>query len=171
MKRFLGILFVLVMVFSALPLHAGGAQGGGQVSAGKTYRLSLGSSTTGSTYYILAAGWANLMHLNIPGVEVSVEATPGGITNMQSMRNGDMDLGMTTTWLAGDGWNGTSWAEGVKYDNCLSMFPTHSSVLYIFTLANSGINSVMDLNGKRIATGALVPPAATRFPRCWKRWA
>ena len=100
----------------------------------------------------------------VPGVEISIEATPGGITNMQSMRSGDMDMGMTTSWLGGDGWAGTSWAEGTKYDNCLSMFPTHSSVLYIFTLADSGINSIMDLEGKAIATGALGSTSGDAVP-------
>ena len=174
MKRLIAFLLALTMLFAlaactaktetadaAAPSET--ASNDSAASSGTT-RLVLGTSTTGSTYYILGTGWADVMKSAVPGVEISIEATPGGITNMQSMRSGDMDMGMTTSWLAGDGWAGTSWAEGTKYDNCLSMFPTHSSVLYIFTLADSGINSIMDLEGKAIATGALGSTSGDAVP-------
>lgn len=174
MKRLTALLLALTMLFA---LAACGAKtktedatassktaSDDSAASSGTTRLVLGTSTTGSTYYILGTGWASVMKSAVPGAEISIEATPGGITNMQSMRAGDMDMGMTTSWLGGDGWAGTSWAEGTKYDNCLSMFPTHSSVLYIFTLADSGINSIMDLEGKAIATGALGSTSGDAVP-------
>ena len=172
MKRLIAFLLALTMLFAlaactaktetadaAAPSET--ASNDSAASSGTT-RLVLGTSTTGSTYYILGTG--DVMKSAVPGVEISIEATPGGITNMQSMRSGDMDMGMTTSWLGGDGWAGTSWAEGTKHDNCLSMFPTHSSVLYIFTLADSGINSIMDLEGKAIGTGALGSTSGDAVP-------
>lgn len=171
MKRILSLVLALAMVFALTacgqketPVADSTPSEAKQTSKTETHRLVLGTSTTGSTYYILGTGWAGVMKNSIPGVEVSIEATPGGITNMQSMRSGDMDLGMTTSWLAGDGWAGTAWAAGTKYDNCRSMFPTHSSVLYIFTLADSGINSIMDLEGKSIGTGALGSTSGDAVP-------
>ena len=118
----------------------------------KGTRLAFGTSSVTSTYYIMGTGWTEVMKNHL-GLEISVEATPGGITNMQSMRSGDMDLGLTTCWLAGQGMEGSNWAEGVKYDTIRSMFPTHSSVMYIFTLADSGINTVQDIEGKRVGCG------------------
>ena len=164
MKRILSLVLALVMAISLIACGSkDSTQQGDTGSKPETHRLVLGTSTTGSTYYILGTGWADVMKDVLP-VEVSIEATPGGITNMQSMRSGDMDLGMTTSWLAGDGWAGTSWADGTKYDNCRSIFPTHSSVLYIFTLANSGINSIQDLEGKAIGTGALGSTSGDAVP-------
>ncbi len=119
----------------------------------KGTRLAMGTSSVGSTYYILGTGYAELMK-NQLGIEVSIEATPGGITNMQAMRSGDMDLGLTTCWLAGQGMEGTNWADGTKYDMIRTMFPTHSSVMYIFTLADSGINTIQDCEGKRVGCGS-----------------
>lgn len=158
MKRCLSILLSLTMLFSIVACSTApenvSQSGTDKSGTAENHRLILGTSSIGSTYYILGTGWSDIMKDAVPGVEISVEATPGGITNMQAMRSGDMDLGMTTTWLAGDGKDGTGWADGIKYDNCLSIFPTHSSVMYIFTLADSGIDSIMDLEGKRIAAGA-----------------
>lgn len=162
MKRFLSMILALMMALAVTACgggntgddSSGSSDSSGSTNKTETYRLALGTSSTGSTYYILGTGWANIMQEKVSGVEMSIEATPGGITNMQSMRSGDMDLGMTTCWLAGDGWNGTAWAEGTKYDNCRSLFPTHSSVMYIFTLAGSGIETIQDCEGKRIGCGA-----------------
>ena len=156
MKRFLSAIVGLSMLLTLASCGGGGGSGSqAGEGSGETGRLILGTSSTGSTYYILGTGWSDIMKDAVPGVEISVEATPGGITNMQAMRSGDMDLGMTTCWLAGDAKDGTGWADGTKYDNCLSLFPTHSSVMYIFTLANSGIESIMDIQGKRVGAGAL----------------
>jgi TRAP transporter TAXI family solute receptor len=151
MKKFLSVILAAFVALSVVSC-AFAAQGAAEAPL-KAARLVLGSSVVSSTYYIMATGWSNLIHKKLPQIEISVEATPGGITNMQSMRQGDMDLGMTTSWLAGDGKEGTNWANGTKYDNCLSIFPTHNSVMYIYTLAENGINSIHDLEGKNIACG------------------
>lgn len=156
MKRFISIFLVLSIALFAVsctsPQEA--PPSGEDETSLKAARLVLGSSVVSSTYYIMATGWANLIQEKLPQISISVEATPGGITNMQSMRQGDMDLGMTTCWLAGDGKDGTGWAKGIKYDNCLSMFPTHSSVMYIYTLEENGIDSIYDIEGKNIACGS-----------------
>lgn len=172
MKRFLSAIVGLSMLLTLA--SCGGGDGSGSQAgegSGETGRLILGTSSTGSTYYILGTGWSDIMKDAVPGVEISVEATPGGITNMQAMRSGDMDLGMTTCWLAGDAKDGTGWADGTKYDNCLSLFPTHSSVMYIFTLANSGIESIMDIQGKRVGAGALGSTSGDAAPLILRRWA
>jgi TRAP transporter TAXI family solute receptor len=67
-----------------------------------------------------------------------------------------MDLGMVTAWLAGEAITGTGWATKYgSYKNFLSLFPTHSSYLYIYTLKNKNINTVHDLAGKHISVSTV----------------
>ncbi|MBO4873072.1 MAG: TAXI family TRAP transporter solute-binding subunit [Lachnospiraceae bacterium] len=154
MKRTISVIMAIVMMVILVGCGSNSAEStGANKTDFKGTRLAMGTSSVSSTYYILGTGWAELMK-NKLGVEVSIEATPGGITNMQSMKSGDMDLGLTTCWLAGQGMDGTNWANGTKYDTIRTMFPTHSSVMYIFTLASSGINTIQDVEGKRVACGA-----------------
>lgn len=124
----------------------------------ETYRLLLGTSSIGGTYYVWGGGWASIMNESIPGVDISVEVTGGPTTNIQLIQDGQMELGFVTTWLAGEGFNGKGWAEGKKYDKFRAMFPMYSSVLHIFTLESSPIYTVYDFAGKHIAVGA---PGAT----------
>lgn len=146
MKRITALVLVFVMffVFASYAMAA----------PRETIRMVLGTSSIGGTYYILGTGWANTMNKYVQGVEISSEATPGPITNMKSMKNGDMELGLVTSWLGGEGYRGIGWSDGTKYDNCLGMFPLYYSVLYIFTLKDSGIEKIQDIEGKRIACGA-----------------
>ena len=96
MKRFLSAIVGLSMLLTLASCGGGdGSTSQGDAGSGtgnETHRLILGTSSTGSTYYILGTGWSDIMKDVLPGVEISVEATPGGITNMQAMRSGDMDL-------------------------------------------------------------------------------
>lgn len=121
-------------------------------------RLLVGTSSVGGTYYVWGAGWAQIMNKNVKNVDCSVEVTGGPNTNMQLIQRGDMEIGFVTTWLAGEAWTGSGWAQGTKYEELRGMFATYYSVLYIYTLKDSSIKSIYDFEGKRIAVGS---PGAT----------
>ncbi len=115
-------------------------------------RLLLGTSSAGGTYYILGAGWANIVNKANKNVDVTCEVTPGPTTNMQLIEKNEMDLGMVTAWLAGEAITGTGWAaKNGPFKNFQSLFPTHNSYLYIYTLRDKGINTVYDFAGKHIS--------------------
>lgn len=127
-------------------------------SSGSPMRMLLGTSSAGGTYYVLGGGWAKLMNDNLKDVDISVEVTGGPNTNIQLIEQSEMELGFATTWLAGEAFDGVGWAEGKKYQEIRSMYPMYSSVLYIYTLKNSGIKSIYDFEGKNVSVGA---PGAT----------
>lgn len=115
-------------------------------------RLLLGTSSAGGTYYILGAGWANIVNKTNKNIDVTVEVTPGPTTNMQLIEKNEMDLGMVTAWLAGEAISGTGWAtKHGAFKNFQSLFPTHNSYLYIYTLRDKGINTIYDFAGKHIS--------------------
>lgn len=133
------------------------SQGGGNSEEVKHY--SMGTSTSGGSYYIWGGGWSKIMNENVKGLDVSVEVTGGPQTNIQLIEQGEAELGFSTTWTAGDAWNGTAdWTEGKKYQEMRTVFPMYSSCLYIVALKDSGITKLSDLNGKNIGVGS---PGAT----------
>ena len=149
MKRVIAFLLPLALLISTATATA--------VNAASNYdlqRLLLGTSSAGGTYYILGAGWSNIINKSLKNIDITCEVTPGPTTNMQLIEKGEMDLGMVTAWLGGEAVTGTGWAaKSGAYKNFQSLFPTHNSYLYIFTLKDKGINTVYDLAGKHIATG------------------
>jgi hypothetical protein len=121
-------------------------------------RLLMGTSSAGASYYILGSGLAKILSDNIEDMEISVEVTGGPTANIQLIEQGDMELGLSTVWLAGEAYNGTGWTNGKKYQEFRTLCPLYSSVLYIYTLKGSGIKTIYDLEGKNVSVGA---PGAT----------
>ena len=99
------------------------------VASAAPQRLLMGTSSAGASYYILGSGLAKVLSDNIKDMEISVEVTGGPTTNIQLIEQGDMELGLSTVWLAGEGYNGTGWAKGKKYQEFRTLAPLYSSVL------------------------------------------
>ena len=116
-------------------------------------RLTLGTSTSGGTYFVLGGGWAKIMGETLDGVEISVQEGGGPATNIQLIEQDRMDLGFATINVAYQGWHGLDWANGVKYNKMRSIFPMYSSFLQVYTLDNTPIYNIHDLEGKHISTG------------------
>lgn len=148
MKRIIPLFTGVAMALAASAAHAAADY--------PMQRLLLGTSSAGGTYYNLGAGWANIVNQSNKKVDVSCEVTAGPNTNMQLIEKGDMDLGMVTAWLSGEAITGTGWAkEHGPYTGFMSLFPTHSSYLYIYTLKGSGIATVQDFAGKHVSVSTV----------------
>jgi len=140
MKKIFLVTFIFVLLVFAISGNAA------------EKRLLLGTSSVGGTYYVLGAGWSNLMNQNIPDVNISVQSGGGPATNVQLIQRGEMDFGLTTGWVAGDGYKGKGWAEGKKYDEMRTIFPLYFSTLHIYTLDKT-IKDIQDLEGKHVSVG------------------
>ena len=158
MRKILAVLTAAVLCM-AVGCSGQGAANGGQKSAGEVKHYSMGTSTSGGSYYIWGGGWSKIMNENMDGMDISVEVTGGPQTNIQLIEQGEAELGFSTTWTAGDAWNGIAdWTEGKSYQEMRAVFPMYSSCLYIVALKDSGITKISDLNGKNIGLGS---PGAT----------
>ena len=138
------VVLVFPLVFSGL-------------SYGQVKRLSVATTVAGGPWYLLGGAWAKLVNTKVPGVDLSVE-TGGTIPNVQSLQKKTVDFGLSNPEIAYEGYMGTGWAKGVKYDRIRSLFPIHASETIIFCLERSPINSVKDLTGKTVSFG---PPQST----------
>ncbi len=138
------VVLVLPLVFSGL-------------SYGQVKRLSVATTVAGGPWYLLGGAWAKLVNAKVPGVDLSVE-TGGTIPNVQSLQKKAVDFGLSNPEIAHEGYMGTGWAKGVKYDRIRSLFPIHASETIIFCLERSPMNSLKDLTGKTVSFG---PPQST----------
>lgn len=118
-----------------------------------TTRLTLGTSVSGGTYFVLGGGWAKVMGEHVSGVNISVQEGGGPATNIQLIQQGKMDLGFATVNVAYQAWHGLDWANGVKYDKFRSIFPMYASFLQVYTLEKTPITSIHDIEGKHVTTG------------------
>lgn len=125
----------------------------------------VGTASQGGTYFIYGSGWAQLIQ-QMTGVNMTSEVTGGPVQNMALVDVGDLEFGMVTMGPAYDAWIGESeLAPGVEMREVRALFPMYQTPFQMIALANSGIASSADLNGKTVGVGPRGGTPGSYFPR------
>ncbi|WAA13478.1 TAXI family TRAP transporter solute-binding subunit [Fervidibacillus halotolerans] len=119
--------------------------------------LLMGTGSQGGTYFGLGNEMANVWNNNIEGLNVTATESGASIENLGKIASGDFDLGMTVNLPAYNALNGEGEFEGKKVENFAFIGHIYPEVLQVVTRESTGINSIADLKGKRIAIG---PPGS-----------
>lgn len=159
---FLSMLLLLVL---ALMTACGGGDDdnaaddneGTPADSGETTDLLMGTGSQGGTYFPLGAEMANVWNNNIDNVNVTSTESGASVENLAKILNGEFDLGMTVNLPAYDALAGTGDFEGNAVENFAYIGHIYPEVLQVVTRESTGINSIEDLKGKRVAIG---PPGS-----------
>lgn len=125
----------------------------GAVAQDKQVRISIGTGGTGGVYYPLGGGIAALLSKHIPGVAATAEVTAGSVANMQLISGGKSEMGFTMADTAWDAYNGLEKFKEKKVPlRTLVVF--YPNRMHVVTLESTGVKTMADLKGRRIATGS-----------------
>ncbi|BDG60204.1 TAXI family TRAP transporter solute-binding subunit [Caldinitratiruptor microaerophilus] len=128
---------------------AQGSAGGGQAAAAPT-QLRMMTGPQGGTWTPLGGAIAEMVQKEIPGVTITVQ--PGaGIANVKAIHEGKADLGFGNANSTADGYEGRPPFETATKD-VLNLVTLYNQYFQMIVPADSGIKSVADLKGKRLAT-------------------
>lgn len=121
--------------------------------------LQMGTGSTGGTYYPLGQEMANVMNaaVEVEGFNVSAVASGASVENLSKIARGEFQLGMSVHIPAIEALNGEGDFEGFAVENFGFMGHIYPEVMQVVTTANTGITSIADLAGKRVAIG---PPGS-----------
>jgi len=125
--------------------------------------ITLGTASVGGVYFVYGGVAANLMSEKA-GINVSTQQTQGPNQNMILVDGKNIELGMVTMGVALNGWNGTGWANGKKFQNVRAMFPMYDTPFACVATERSGIKSFSDLSGKNVGVGPRAGTPGTYFP-------
>lgn len=156
---------MLLLLVLALMTACGGGDDDGAADDDKgtpadsdgTIDLLMGTGSQGGTYFPLGAEMANVWNNNIENVNVTSTESGASVENLAKISNGEFDLGMTVNLPAYDALAGTGDFEGNKVENFAYIGHIYPEVLQVVTRESTGINSIEDLKGKRVAIG---PPGS-----------
>lgn len=149
MKKILAIVLVLCMVFT-LAACGGGADNG---SARKVI-MTFGTADTGGSMYPAGAAVSQVWTNNVEGVKCNTQTSTGSFQNVQDVASGEVDVAVATADVVFNGYNGTGKFEDIgALDNIRVIGAVYTSVLSTVTLDSSGLKSLHDLKGKRVAVG------------------
>lgn len=122
-------------------------------SASAQEYLTIGASGSGGTYGIIAAAVAKVTNANVENMQMTVESTPGGGRgNVRLLGRGQVDFGLASVPDAFAAWNGTGGFE--KTESLRTLLVGTSLPLHLVVSAESGVDSIADLKGKRFVTNS-----------------
>ncbi|WLR50255.1 TAXI family TRAP transporter solute-binding subunit [Bacillus tianshenii] len=121
--------------------------------------LQLGTGSTGGTYFPLGQEIATVLNNNVEaeGFNVSAVSTGASNDNLARIMREDLQLGMTVHIPAKNAVDGEGEFDGVPVENVGFMGHIYPEVMQVVTLGSTGIESIADLKGKKVAIG---PPGS-----------
>jgi len=153
------LLISFAIIVSAVFGACGGGGDGPDDAGASPVFLSFGTAPPGGAFFVVGSALAEVV--NEAGVaqrfSVTAEATSGSQENIRRLATGELDFALSNaavTYFAGRGTEG--WDRAYPVRSVMTLAP---NVALFVTPADSGIESIDDLRGKRVTVG----PAGAGF--------
>lgn len=147
------------MMFKKTVLAASAAVVGlslGAVNAAEQQFITIGTGGVTGVYYPTGGAICRLVNKGRKehGVRCSVESTGGSVYNINTIRAGELDMGVAQSDWQYHAYNGTSkFADQGPFEELRAVFSVHAEPVSIIARKDSGIKHVDDLVGKRVNIG------------------
>jgi len=119
------------------------------------YALSIWTGGTGGVYYPLGVKLSELLNKYASDIiTASVSTSGASVANMRALAAGDANLIFVQNDIAYYGYKGIYMFEGSRVDVVRGVAVLYPEVVQVVVRADSGIRSIYDLRGRRVAVGA-----------------
>ena len=117
--------------------------------------ITIGTGGVTGVYYPAGGAICLLVNKgrNDHGVRCSVESTGGSVSNLNKIRSGKLNMGISQSDWQFHAYNGSSKYKGKAFKKLRAVFSVHPEPYHIIVGKNSGIKSWADLKGKRFNIG------------------
>ena len=125
-------------------------------AAGDRVFLTMATGSTGGTYFPLGGAMAGVWNDNLDQVRVNTQSSGASVENLRLLQGGEVDMVLAVNGVAADAIDGAGEFEGEDYD-FVTIGNIYGEVTQIVATAESGITTIADLEGQRVALG---PPGS-----------
>jgi TRAP transporter TAXI family solute receptor len=141
----MALLFGLALFMSAAPTQA----------ADQTF-VTIGTGGVTGVYYPTGGAICRLVNKGrkMHGIRCSVESTGGSVYNLNTIRAGELDMGVAQSDWQYHAYHGTSkFKDNGPNKDLRAVFSVHPEPFTVVARADSGIKKFQDLKGKRVNIG------------------
>lgn len=147
-KKIFAILLITALVSMAFA-------GCSSPSSGEKTFISIATGGTSGTYFPLGGALAKIYNEKLSNVSANAQATGASVENVGLVAGGEAELAFVQNDTAYYAVNGTEIYDGKeKVTNIKGMAMLYPEVIQIVASKDSGITSIEDLKGKKVAVGA-----------------
>ena len=125
-------------------------------AAPKKQFISIGTGGVTGVYYPTGGSICRLVNKarKKHGIRCSVESTGGSVYNINTIRAGELDMGVAQSDWQYHAYNGTSKFKGKgKFSALRAVFSVHPEPFTVVARKDAGISNFMQLKGKRVNIG------------------
>jgi len=118
--------------------------------------INIGTGGVTGVYYPTGQHLCRLFNRerDVHGMRCTAESTGGSVFNLNTIRRGDMDVGVVQSDLQFHAWHGSGRFSSREPEESLrSLFSLHPEPLTLMVRADAGIEGLEDLRGKRVNIG------------------
>lgn len=118
--------------------------------------ITIGTGGVTGVYYPTGGAICRLVNKGRKqhGLRCSVESTAGSVYNINTIRVGDLDMGVAQSDWQYHAYHGTSkFADAGPFKELRAVFSVHAEPFTVVARADSGIKNIEDLKGKRVNIG------------------
>lgn len=149
---------MLVSTIAATAVVGAAALIGSGASAADKSFITIGTGGVTGVYYPTGGAICRLVNKGkkTHGVRCSVESTGGSVYNINTIRAGELDMGVAQSDWQYHAYNGSgkdSFKKAGPFKDLRAVFSVHAEPVSIVARRDSGIKTVADLVGKRVNIG------------------
>ena len=131
-----------------------GLTGCGTNTATSQTSITIATGNTSGTYYPIGKAIAEIVNQNVEGVKADVQSTSGSLANISLMQEGTAQIAIVQNDMLYYAVTGTNNFDK-KVEHIMGIASLYPETCQFVTTAESGINSIEDLRGKRVAVGSV----------------
>ena len=147
------ILFAVLLVILVASLATAGGQG--EAEDGGPVFATIGTGGVTGVYYPAGGAISRMVNAKSDdyGIRASVESTGGSVFNINAVLSGDLEFGIAQSDRQYQALNGMAEWDGNAQPELRSVFSLHPEAITLIAAVDSGIETVADLEGKRVNIG------------------
>ncbi|RKR07492.1 hypothetical protein C7446_0304 [Kushneria sinocarnis] len=141
------LLSATVMTLGALAASSGAAR------AADNQFMTIGTGGQTGVYYVVGQSICRFVNQGDSGYKCNAPSTGASVANVNGIENGDLDLGVAQSDVQYNAYNGEGQFKGNAHQDLRSVFALHGEPATLVARADSGIETLDDLKGKRVNIG------------------
>lgn len=154
MKKLLAFLMAFCVIGSVIAGCGGGDKKDAKPAEGGKKFLNIATGGTAGTYYPLGGALADILNKNVPGANASAQSTGASVANVNLLKDGKVDIAFIQNDIAYYAVNGVEMFKDKKVGNLKGLATLYPETIQIVTTKKTGIKTLADIKGKRVAVGA-----------------
>ncbi|WP_136248229.1 TAXI family TRAP transporter solute-binding subunit [Halomonas borealis] len=124
------------------------------MAQGEEQFITIGTGGQTGVYYVVGQSVCRLVNrIDDANIKCNAPSTGGSVANINGIKSGELDMGVAQSDVQYQAYNGTGNFEDEAYDKLRAVFRVHGEPLTILARADAGIETLDDLEGKRVNIG------------------